>query len=264
MGDGRCLPSANHVSSSATQKSGSICAAITSVSVNKSPFDIEKFIPWAVRYWATGISSSGKLFCSAVGCGVSGVVSSFFLSSSKLTSEKIGANDDMLLSMSKSVGNGNSLVVGSSGIGCDASCWLPIDVTMFLMSKFDFGAGPVCRRARSNANCNSVGIDFFGASSISVDGLIVAESFDSSSGFFLSSFGTGCINLGIFTVINGFFVRTIIMVVAIYIGSAAKINMPKTKPGNPRKCACINICHCVDEKILKLNIHFKMPHMIKM
>ena len=43
-------------------------------------------------------------------------------------------------------------------------------------------------------------------------------------------FGTGTEN-------KGFFVRTISVVVAIYIGSADKIKMPNTNPGNPRNFA---------------------------
>lgn len=54
--------------------------------------------------------------------------------------------------------------------------------------------------------------------------------------FVVSSF-TGCINFGIDNTNNGFFVLIIIDVVAMYIGNADKISIPKTKPGKPRKCA---------------------------
>lgn len=70
---------------------------------------------------------------------------------------------------------------------------------------------------------------------------------------FFTYFGTETEN-------KGFLVRIINVVVAIYNGSAASINMPKTKPGNPRNFACNNKCQCRPENILKLNRNLSTSH----
>ena len=69
---------------------------------------------------------------------------------------------------------------------------------------------------------------------------------------FVGHFGNGTFGTGIVT--NGFFVRIINVVVAIYRGRADSISMPKTKPANPCNCACASLCHWVPLKILNLNM----------
>ena len=106
------------------------------------------------------------------------------------------------------------------------------------MSKFDFGVGPMCRRARANAARISGGIIFWGVSFCFCSWTETGASNFSDGAFsdFFSS-GTGRKNSGNGILKSGFFVRKIIFVVAMYIGIAAKIKMPKTKPGKPRSWA---------------------------
>ena len=59
---------------------------------------------------------------------------------------------------------------------------------------------------------------------------------------------------------SGLPVRAIIVVVATYSGSAAKIKMPKVKPANPRRCACINLFQAVAENIGKPNMPSRIAH----
>ena len=72
----------------------------------------------------------------------------------------------------------------------------------------------------------------------------------------------GILICGMGIVIRGFFVRTISVVVAMYKGNAARINMPKTKPGNPRNCARIRCCHWADENMEKSNIKYNIAHVV--
>ena len=70
---------------------------------------------------------------------------------------------------------------------------------------------------------------------------------------FLIGDGTG-------TVINGFFVRTINVVVATYSGRAANIRIPNTNPGNPRNSARIKWRQYASENMSKLNRKFSIAH----
>ena len=72
----------------------------------------------------------------------------------------------------------------------------------------------------------------------------------------------GILIFGMGIVISGCLVRTISVVVATYKGNAARINMPKTKPGKPRNCARIRCCHWADENMEKSNIKYKIAHVI--
>ena len=69
---------------------------------------------------------------------------------------------------------------------------------------------------------------------------------------FVGHFGNGILGTGIVT--NGFFVRMINVVVAIYRGKADSISMPKTNPAKPCNCACASLCHWAPLKILNLNM----------
>lgn len=162
-------------------------------------------------------------------------VSAVGVLSSKFMSENTGANDGVASTSSKLLGNGNSPAGCNSGVVAgvfDVLC----GAVMLLMSNADFGAAPPCTRARTNAGRNSVGIIFCGVVSV---GVVSTGSCDTGSGAAVAdvSSGTGCINFGSDSVNNGFFVRKMILVVAMYNGIAANINMPNTKPGKPRRWA---------------------------
>lgn len=185
------------------------------------------------------------------------VVSSSSLLLSKFTSENTGMSNDGMLEkvssneMSKSSGIGNSsdvnvdsLVVVSelfSGMFVESgffSSVFPASLGMYAANK------SACFIARINCGRSSSGRSdgMFGAVSVEAGTASVAVS---GSGVFLGAiFGNGM-------VISGFFVRMISVVVATYKGSIAKIKIPNTKPGKPRSCACINLCHCVPLKMLK-------------
>ena len=60
-------------------------------------------------------------------------------------------------------------------------------------------------------------------------------------GFGRKNCGNGILGTG--TSINGFFVRMINVVLAMYRGRAAKISRPNTCPANPCRRACIRRCH---------------------
>lgn len=195
-GDGFCFPAANHVSLSATQKSGSLCAAIASRDVNMILSVTVNSVPFLDKYSVTGVKSfSGSSVGD--GCGWSGGVSK---SMSENTGVKEGISDssDCVL-ISKSDGNGNSPGCDNSG----ACCALGFGVVIFVMSKFDFGVGPVCARARANAARISVGYTFCDTdfSGVGVGGGGVV------SGSLSVWIFTGCKKLGNFIVNNGFFVR---------------------------------------------------------
>lgn len=70
---------------------------------------------------------------------------------------------------------------------------------------------------------------------------------------FIFIFGSGIVN-------NGFLVRTIIDVVAMYIGSADNINMPNTNPGNPRNSARARRIQFARKNISKLNKPNNIAH----
>ena len=274
-GDGFCFPDANQFVSSAIQKSGSLCAAIASCNVNIIPDSIVYSMPLADKYSATGLKSSVTSPGNCVGAGAGlfsiGACASVSasvvpVSLSKFTSENTGANVGVPISnglssaTSKSVGKGSSVAGCSSGCGAGVAVW---DDVILLISKFDFGAWPLCARARINAARSSVGISFgAGVGVVSTIGAVSAVWGSVSWVGLIVSSGTGCINCGNGIVNNGFLVRKMILVVAMYIGIAAKISIPKTKPGKPRSCACIKICHCAPENMSKLNRHFKTAHII--
>lgn len=110
-------------------------------------------------------------------------------------------------------------------------------VTMLPISKLDLGAGPMWARARINAARNSVGMVFCCAGCSSDVSFSSGASELSVSAVAVFSSGTGSKNFGRGTVNSGFLVRKMIIVVAMYVGIAAKISIPKTKPGKPRSCA---------------------------
>lgn len=112
-------------------------------------------------------------------------------------------------------------------------------------------------RARLNMARISDGIAFSGSVGVGFCFVAVGCAAGTAWGcvfFGILIFGKGIVN-------SGFFVRTIILVVAMYNGIAAKINIPNTKPGNPRNSACIRICHWAALNMLKLNIQNKTAHM---
>ena len=129
-GDGFCLPAANQFSLSAIQKSGSLCTAITSRSVNISPFSTVNSVPFANRYSVIGlISSSIVADCCAGAVGAS---------SSKFISEKTGANVGAPPNsgVSKSWGRGSSPAGCNSGIA--SGVWCAVGASAFDGSNADF------------------------------------------------------------------------------------------------------------------------------
>ena len=118
----------------------------------------------------------------------------------------------------------------------------------------------ICFCARKNVARISGGISLdivsvcFG-SEFSVSG-VFSDSAVFSADFFLNRiFGNGI-------VIKGFFVRIMMVVVATYNGIAANSIIPNTKPPNPRNWACIRRCHWAPLSISKLNMLYKIAHMI--
>ena len=121
-----------------------------------------------------------------------------------------------------------------------------------------------CSRARVNAARTSAGIVFAGVLGVvSGAGGGASVALDAGAGAVVgASIGTGVINFGNGILNSGFFVRITILVVAMYIGTAAKINMPNTNPGNPRNSACAKMRHWVALNILKLNSQNNIDHII--
>lgn len=161
-------------------------------------------------------------------------------------------------SKSKSAGNGNSPVLLSgvfsdSGIGgcgvlnADALNWL------------------ICWRARIKAPRISFGI-LVGILCVSDSGTGVGAGASISGALGVAGRGNIALNIFViyvvFMVTIGCWVRIISTVVAIYIGIAAKINMPNTNPANPCTWARANICHWATENILKLNMNINISHTI--
>lgn len=131
------------------------------------------------------------------------------------------------------------------------------------LSNADAGMRPPPRRTRRNAPRSSVGMlsgNFSGSVSVSGFGFSGASAFSSAGG------GGGAnarlINPGTHNVNRGFFVRTIIAVVAIYNGSAAKIKIPKTNPPNPYRRECAKRAHALAENMSKLNSDPSMQSII--
>ena len=219
-------PAANQLLVSATQKSGSLCVIMAWVSVIITFLSVEYVLLCAVK---CAINSELSFIYS------SGMVSGVGSDSSKFISVNVGTASMSGVggSISKSVGNGNDVSsisgmfdVSGVGVWCGV---LNADVWM----------RPILLRARMNATRNSAGMS--GGNSVGV-----STSSGPNVGFSDSGWGIGAgsvdadfkkvgiLILGTGIVISGCLVRTISVVVATYSGNAARINMPKTKPGNPR------------------------------
>ena len=188
---------------------------------------------------------------------VSAVLFSVLLS--KLISVNIGVSKLGVVmsigSMSKSVGRGNK------SFSCNAVSGA---------SLFD-GGGMFCTdvlsllRADINDLRISGGMSGRKSSVVSVfsgsDSLVVSAAFCSSLAFAWLKM-TGTFGFGIVT--NGFFVRSIIVVVAIYSGMADKSIIPKTNPPKPRSSARASLCHWAPLNMLNLNIKYKIAHVQNM
>ena len=186
---------------------------------------------------------------SAVSSALFGVLSKF-ISVNIGVSKCVGAIS--IGPMSKSVGNGK---MSFSGTGMH-------DVRSVGMQDGFCAYVSSLLRARINAARISWGI-----SSDNVSLFVFSFSWGVGcgvfSGCFSPAFFCGVIifgNFGFGMVISGFFVRTIIAVVAMYNGVAANNSTPNTKPPNPRSSARANLCHCAPLKILNLNIKYKIAH----
>lgn len=166
--------------------------------------------------------------------------------------------------MSKSVGSGNSPgcaafcsgVCGVDAGGNGVACLLVV-----------VAGDNDCRAlARSRANKNGArnspgnpcGSSAGGVFSVAVGGVATTGGAAACG----VSAGVGVINAGSDIVISGFFVRIITVIVAIYNGSAAKINMPNTKPPKPRSCARISRIQSLCENMSKLNMPDSIAHMM--
>ena len=122
-------------------------------------------------------------------------------------------------------------------------------------------------RARMYAVRNSDGNSSGRASVFGVsDSFSGGVSGDSDDGGFIN---VGCMRAQIFfansgagILNNGFFVRMIMVVVAMYNGNAANTNIPNTKPGNPRSWACAKYCQWRDENMSKLNMPCSTIHIM--
>lgn len=226
IGEGRVLPVANQLSSSTTQKSGSLCVTIACVFV-------------------IVISESFVFFSSSVSSS----------SSSKFISEKVGIDigDSSNASsswMSKSVGSGKTSVavefVSGAGslfsglvnfIGCSFARANALRISSGISSD------NVSSVFLSAVFCSAVGAGVVFSGCVFVVGIFI----------FLIHFGIGISN-------NGLFCFVISALVAMYNGPAASIIMPKTKPAKPCNSACIRRCHCAALNMLKLNKNFKRAH----
>ena len=237
IGDGRVRPSANHVSSSAIQKSGSSCVAIAMVSVNIMSPSIVNSMPASRNTFVIAVSD--------VASGAAGVGDA-----SNVISEKVGMVGIDVTGM-ESPPNTSSPISKSVGIGKSSAAVsvvvpvVPDAAAMFNVLNVDVWGRPMPLRIRINAPCNSVGM-LLGI-------LYMSETGSGVVGFSGSGVGSGsggggganarCTHSGIGNVNKGFLLRIITYVVAMYIGAAAKINMPNTNPPNPARRACIRRFH---------------------
>ena len=227
-GDGFWRPAANHVSSSAIQKSVSSCIAIASVSVIMMPFSTTYGRLCASRYSVMSVFVDGA--------GVF-VIVSFMVSGSKSRSWNIGVNVGVVLSepmISKSSGSGNSFADCGAGVGDCGCCvswgWLELrdDVIgrVKLLRAWMNGMRSSDGKLRGNsfAGCSEIwgsggaDSDFCGCGVVSVA-------------------GTGCSHLGRLILNSGADRRQTMTVLAIYIGTMARIKIPNTNPGKPRRWA---------------------------
>lgn len=250
IGDGHVRPVANQLSVSVTQKSESACVIIACVSVMTISSSVENSLLFCVRCCISSVLSFGVV-------GVSIISSSKFIS---VNVGMVGSTSGAGMSISKSVGSGrlSAIVSGVSGWvfdnwGCGA---LNADVWI----------RPMLFRARINAKRNSAGMSSGNSTGVStssgpsvgvsdsgtVSGVGAGDDFRNSG---ILIFGNGI-------VISGCLVRTINVVVAMYSGKAANNNMPKTKPGNPRNCACAKCRHWARLNMEKSNMKYKIAHVM--
>ena len=110
---------------------------------------------------------------------------------------------------------------------------------------------PRSSRGRPSGNGFSDGVSVADGGVLSAG--VVAGTCDVNARF--KNFGIGIVN-------SGAPLRATNVVVAIYIGNAARIKSPNTKPANPRRCMCAKYDQCNDENILKLNRPRNMAHII--
>lgn len=160
--------------------------------------------------------------------------------------------------MSKSDGSGSSVnwssfCVGSGSVVGVSGAGLPYGVFMYGVP-----AAAISMRERIKCGRNSFGISGgngsgSGVFSAGVSGAGASGVEDGFANACLMQAGTG-------TVISGFLLRTTKTVVATYMGRAASIKMPNTKPGKPRNWAWNSRCHWAPLNILNLNRPYKITH----
>lgn len=197
-------------------------------------------LPVAFRCDVSGLMSAvySEMCGAASGVGAGDGVSKFISVNTGAGWYDMSLNSGMSdMSMSKSAGNGTvsgvmSVVPLSTGVGCvvgaDVGC---------------FGAGmssiEIFCFARKNAVCISAGI-----SDGNAGGGGMSDFVSSGSGVGAGDAAGAAVRniagiFGVGIVINGFLSRIINVVVAIYSGNAANINIPNTKPANPCNSARI-------------------------
>lgn len=268
IGERRVLPDANHVSSSAIQKSESLWVAIACVSVMTMSPSVSNVRLWFAMCNITAVVSALYSVTGGVDSGVGAGVGS-----SKFMSWNTGVNwVDMSskfgVSMSKSDGNGTLLgsmsvvVLGAVG-AADAMSLADVGTTTGVAGVGGVIIGTVCIFfwVRINASCISGGM----SSGIFISGAVAGVSGSAGLGAgvgAVAGLNTDAMR-GVGIVINGFLLRTINVVVAMYNGNAANINMPKTKPPKPCSSACINLCQRDASNISKLNINNNIAHITK-
>lgn len=153
---------------------------------------------------------------------------------SKLISVKTGKS---------SVGVSSKLISKSVGIGKSSGMmsFMFLDVVsgttdVVLGVPYCAAIRSMLRWARSNMLRISMGI--FRACVVGADCVSGCSGADVGCGGTFFVVFCACSHDGFGMVNNGFFVRTINTVVDTYNGIAANINMPNTRPGNPRSPAC--------------------------
>jgi len=250
IGDGHVRPVANQLSVSVTQKSESACVIIACVSVMTISSSVENSLLFCVRCCISSVLSFGVV-------GVSIISSSKFIS---VNVGMVGSTSGAGMSISKSVGSGRLSAIVSGVLGWVFDNWgcgaLNADVWM----------RPMLFRARINAKRNSAGMSSGNSTGVSTSSGPSVGVSDSGT---VSGVGagddfrnSGILILGNGIVISGCLVRTINVVVAMYSGKAANNNMPKTKPGNPRNCACAKCRHWARLNMEKSNMKYKIAHVM--
>lgn len=164
IGDGRLLPVANQLSSSVTQKSGSLCAMMAWVGVIKTSSWMLNSVPWAVKYWAN--FSFGVDF----GSSVSGV--------SKLISVQVGALENIsgvsssVMSKSVGIGRSRSFSVCAGASGVDVSFCVCVAVVFARLyaakrSRLRLARANMCRIS-SGTSADSSGVSGLSVSGVGV------------------------------------------------------------------------------------------------